>query len=509
MCYSTVGLLALILPIINVVRSFAITSSALDYVPIVTVKNGSYSGLRNTHYQQDMFLGMPYAKPPLKSLRFRPPLSLNSSWDGTRAATVYGPHCVGYGPDNIGYPMSEDCLTINVIRPTAAGDSLPVLLWIHGGGLAMGGSADARYNLSFIVQQSVASHTPILAVSINYRVAGWGFLWGDPVRQEGSGNVGLRDQRLAMHWIQDNIAAFGGDPTKVTLWGESSGAISIGTHLLAYGGRDDRLFRGAIMDSGGPAGTQFTNATSIMYGSLVNLTGCSGAVESLDCLRKLPFSTLNKFFNSTSAAVPFKWGLVIDSDIITDIQSTQLKKGQFVNVPILTGTNTDEGTQFGAKGLNTTVEFNRVVQSSGVDNATAEVIDIIYPDIDDVGIPSTFPGPFTPQLGAQYKRSCAYCGDIKMHFPRRLTTLIWAHYNVLAYSYRFNVIVNGVTPAQGVTHFQELAFAMNNARGLGYSPSPFAGEPSSFISLANLMSRMWVSFVANGDPNCSGCKFTI
>lgn len=120
--------------------------------------------------------------------------------------------CYGYGSDQWNYAVSEDCLYANVIRPSGFdGQSLPVAFWIHGGGFYQGGGVDQRYNASFIVQNSVRIGKPIIVVNINYRLSAWGFLSGSQeVQDAGSLNLGLKDQRLAMHWVQDNIAAFGG-----------------------------------------------------------------------------------------------------------------------------------------------------------------------------------------------------------------------------------------------------------------------------------------------------------
>lgn len=149
-----------------------------------------------------------------------------------------------------------DCLTLDVLRPAGAtpDDKLPVLVWIYGGGFTAGGSADPRYNTSYLVNASVVIGKPIIAVSINYRVAGWGFLSSKEVSEAGASNIGLFDQRLALRWIQENIASFGGDPDAVTIMGESAGAFSVGYHLVGFDGRHDGLFRGAIMQSGNALG---------------------------------------------------------------------------------------------------------------------------------------------------------------------------------------------------------------------------------------------------------------
>ena len=159
-----------------------------------------------------------FAQPPVGELRFRNPQSINSTYNSTLEATSYAPECVGYGGDQIGYPVSEDCLYLNVIRPSGyENESLPVGVWIHGGGLYEGGTRDERYNLSFIVDNSVQIGKPIIGVSIAYRLSTWGFLASQEVTGSGNTNMGLRDQRLALHWLQDNIGAFGGDCEKVTM----------------------------------------------------------------------------------------------------------------------------------------------------------------------------------------------------------------------------------------------------------------------------------------------------
>ena len=129
-------------------------------------------------------------------------------------------------------------------------------VWIYGGGLSAGSSADPQYNLSGIVKVSQDIKEPILAVSFNYRLGMWGFLQNFNLLKEGNANAGLLDQRLALRWIKENIEAFGGDPDRVVVWGESAGAQSIAYHIFSFDGEDEKLYRGAILESGGITGAQ-------------------------------------------------------------------------------------------------------------------------------------------------------------------------------------------------------------------------------------------------------------
>jgi len=487
--------------------------------PTVTVLNGSYSGVYSEQYNQDFFLGIPFSQPPVGDLRFRQAQSLNTTWDGVKSATEYSPECIGYGSDQwvIGNVISEDCLTLNIIRPAGLNldSKLPVGVWIHGGGQVQGGNRDPRYNLSFIVQQSEYARSPFIGVSINYRLQAWGYLFGQEIIDAGSANMGIRDQRLALHWIQENIAPFGGDPSKVTIWGESAGASGVGMQLIAYGGRDDKLFRGAIAESGGPTGGRpyMTPAQwQPFYDRITNATNCSSSTDSLACLRQVPNSVLSSILNS-SVTAGASWGPQIDGDFLRDSGTTQVLQGNFVNVPLLIGRNHDEGTMFATRGINTTDQFVASIMSQGPSNATALTLAALYPDIPAIGIPGTLSGrPSTPQtsLGLQWKRAAAHAGDLQQHAPRRLITQAWAKYNVTAYSYHFNVFTNGFDANIGVTHFTEVAFVFANIKGNGYinavAADPFAGKPESYKQLARVMSRMWASFIVDLDPNNNGGK---
>ncbi|KAJ8133121.1 hypothetical protein O1611_g501 [Lasiodiplodia mahajangana] len=481
--------------------------------PTVKVRNGTLGGVYSPEYHQDYFLGIPFAQPPVGQLRFRNPQPLNETWDDVKQVTEYADECYGYGSDDwvLGNPVSEDCLTLNVIRPHGVEGSLPVGLWIHGGGFFEGGNQDPRYNLSFIVEQSVLSKQPFIGIGINYRLHAFGLLYGEELAAEGSSNMAFRDQRLAMQWVQENIAAFGGDPTQVTIWGESAGAISVANHLVAFGGRDDKLFRAGIMESGWAPG-RYPNVSDSegTYRRITDATNCSSPTtgSSLDCLRNLPIDVLSPILNST---IQGAWRAVNDGDFIQGHSGTDMwLNGDFVKVPVLVGHNRDEGTAFSVRGVDTTEDFiSKVLLPTGVDNATASILEILYPDVPAIGIPPTLKGrPPASGFGRQWKRATAFTGDYDEYAPRRMMQKAFSQHGVANYGYVFNVVPAGIPPTTGSTHFQEVAFVFHNIHGLGYenavASNPFANVPESYFHVAKIMSRMWVSFIATLDPNQSG-----
>lgn len=498
--------------------------------PVVTVKNGTYSGIYSDEYDQDFFLGMPYAQ---QAVRFAVPESLNTTWDDTKEATAYPPHCIGYGSDDIGYALSEDCLYLNVVRPAGLNDTsdLPVAVWIHGGGLYMGGSADRRYNLSFIVENSVNQGTPIVAVSLNYRLAAFGFLSGKEALDAGVTNIGFRDQRLALHWVNENIAAFGGSPDKVTIFGESSGAESVSAQVLAYNGRDDGLFRAAVGESGFggiltrySGGLNRTDAQQETFDNLVRNTSCASTVgtpEAITCLRAAPFDEINTALNVTGVG---PWPPALDNDFIADFPTNQLASGNFVQVPILIGANTDEGSAFGAgRGptgpVNTDSDFEYAVNNMltpDVANTTGRSaedivhdISILYPNIQSIGIPSleSWPEVITnategvESIGVQSRRINALAGDTSFHYARRRANIAWSDAGITSYSYHFDVTVNGIPESISATHFQEVAFVFYNLNGDGYATNPFGNTTQAFKDLALTMSSAWINFFVDLDPN--------
>ncbi|KAJ7670395.1 Alpha/Beta hydrolase protein [Mycena rosella] len=497
--------------------------------PSVTIENGTVRGVDLPQFGQSLFLGIPYAQPPVGNLRLRPPRSVNASF-GTLDATAYGPHCwsrftTGFD-DNSGFNNSEDCLTLNVIRPGGVSPKspVPVVVWIHGGGLLVipettGGSGDFRYNGSWIVQASVANGNPIVFVSLNYRLASLGFLAGKALEDEGSLNLGARDQRLALHWVQENIAQFGGDPKKVTIQGESSGATSVHTQIIAYAGRDDHLFNQAIAESGTNGGNfslPDDAAFQATYNGLIANTSCASTAKSseaaqLSCIRSLPIDVFRQ--NSLGGST----GIVFDGDFI-NVPGTfeAYRTGKWVKVAFLVGSNTDEGRSFAALGANTTAQANASL--TGVPPQFRDAILNLYPDVPSLGCPFST-GDFqldpiqngvfnTP--GLQNKRVAAIVGDVSMAAgPRWLAQEVSSE--VPFYKYRFNHKPYSVTFSveDFIGHFIEVSYVFNLQNNdidfwlTNHFTATYLG-PSAPIEdrfLGVYMSRSWASFIATGDPN--------
>ncbi|RDW59187.1 hypothetical protein BP5796_12111 [Coleophoma crateriformis] len=472
--------------------------------PTVQVTNGTVEGLYSSSYSQDHFLGIPFAQPPTGSRRFDHPHSINESWTSTLSATAYGPICpnyllnIGIDPLDITYEQSENCLTLNVVRPAGIDSNakLPVMFWIYGGAFQEGGGTDGRYNMSYMVQNSIDMGMPTIMVNFNYRLGGWGFLAGDDVKSAGKMNGGLLDQRMALQWVHENIAAFGGDPGNVTIFGESAGAASVGFHLLAYGGRDDGLFQAAIAESGGPfyyGSFPSDESSQTQYAAVLAGTNCTTSTDTLECLRSSSFTDLDAVF-ATQWWVPS-----VDGDFIPQYNSLSLASGKFINVPLLIGTNTDEGKLFTGYGVNSTEEFAEAVLTNIFNrpqsDSTLDLILEAYPfpgaasaagASDDSIIPSA---PY----GEQYMRMARYLGDSLFIAGRRYTCQVWNDNDLPVYSYRFNTIPAGVDPIiWGAAHYLEVGFVFDNVPGTGMDTSSFAIEDADrrqkYLALGQLMS---------------------
>ncbi|GAP82532.2 putative triacylglycerol lipase protein [Rosellinia necatrix] len=505
--------------------------------PVVRVLNGSYEGLHLPAFGQDVFLGVPYAQDTGGANRFRAPQALDATWEGARPAKVYGPACPDHqiGVDGR-FGMGEDCLSINIVRPsglpppnwegrgeeTAARSKLPVLLWIHGGSYQVGTSALPNYNLTFLVQRSVDVGLPILAASINYRKGGWGNMYSREIQGSGNTNLALRDMRKALAWIQENIGAFGGDPSSVTIWGESAGSFAVGQLLMSYGGRTDGLFHRSIQESGSAATAWYNGSDwyQPIYDNIVGQVNCTDAIDTLGCLRTVDYDVLFPFLNASAVTGP-GWYPTVDGDVIPAYPTELLRQGRFAHVPHLYGTNSDEGTDNAPAGaINTDADLRAyLLRDTGFGfppSAVSRIMEL-YPDDPAQGIPLDTGAERFAERGYQYKRAAAIVGDVFYHAPRLDDARHYAQGGAPTFIYRFNTrplagysntdfdgggaaggnVTAMLAPAyKGVAHFSEVAFVFANPAAVG----PWPG----YRALSAQMSERWIRFAHTGDPNGKG-----
>ncbi|XP_038046536.1 cholinesterase 1-like [Patiria miniata] len=326
---------------------FLAQTMALDQ-PTVTVEQGVLVGTTETFEETqfinvnktiDVFKGIPFAEPPVGPLRFRPPVE-KKPWVGTYDATNFRDACM-QNPAYVGNPpVSEDCLHLNIYAPKPAlPEGAPVMVWIHGGGFSSGSSRELMYQ-----GQSLVASGDVIVVSINYRLNAFGFLTtGDEALP---GNVGLMDQVLALKWIKENIAAFGGDRNRVTIYGQAAGSASVSFHILSQ--LSEGLFDRAIMQSGTAfspwAFSEDMERLRKQAFDIGQKLGC-GASEStalVNCLRDKNATDIDRALGSSFHF----FAAVVDGSFLVDTPEALYAAGRYNHVDLLLGTTKDEGTLF-------------------------------------------------------------------------------------------------------------------------------------------------------------------
>ncbi|KAL1748850.1 Alpha/Beta hydrolase protein [Schizophyllum fasciatum] len=345
--------------LLRILGCAALAASAVAQLSgnVITLDYGRFTGELNDSTGVINFKGIRYADAPLGDLRWRAPVSPPSQNLGDVNATMFSPACLQTKLTNRtssalnGY--SEDCLFLNVFVPvgTAPNASLPVLLYMHGGGLQVGDPDDAIADHLF---QSTAS--PFIFVTIQFRLGSYGYLGGKAIGEDGDYNVGLLDQKATFRWVRQYISQFGGDPTRLTIWGQSGGAVAVMLHLLAQDGDNEGLFIGAIADSP-PIGYQpdcKSNFTETIVSQIAKEVECDTAEDILNCLRAVDASILT---NATSAALALQAPMVypfepcMDGSFLTSRIVPAMKANALAPVPLLFGSNTAEGTEWKAKNV--------------------------------------------------------------------------------------------------------------------------------------------------------------
>lgn len=495
----------------------------------------------------DVFLGIPYAQTTAGNNRFRAPVPMTVDERGTGdqhsrviPATRLGQRCPGtfFNPF---IPEGEDCLNLNVYRPSASttrgGDEekrmpvgpLPVVVYVHGG----------AFNNGMGVERDMASfvgyaESDILGVSFNYRVGTLGFLGWQKAAEDSSSdsdstedpaplNLGLRDQQALFAWVQKNIRFFGGDPNNVTIMGLSAGAHSIGHHILHYP-PGKAPFHKAILESGAPTARAVWSPNHPRPQSqLREFLAAAGAFSQeqrslrrpsahenrdiLEYLRGLPLSTIvgatRKVWNDYSASVCWPFQPVIDGDVIPRAPLRTWTNGFTPQIPIMTGFNSNEGTMFvpGDTARADTDAHFRKFFADLVPGFTSDDLDElarVYPDpvTDPANSPYVMPQPYPPGVtGRQWARlEAAYA-----HYAYICPVMQSAHYlstnpntsHVYLYEY-----------AAHAMHWNTANHG-DNQSCVAHSMAVLRGNPG-LLKVADAMNGAWVRFAVSGNPNGSG-----
>lgn len=411
------------------------------------------------------FLGIPYAQPPVGEQRFAAPLPVQH-WSGVLAAEQFGPSCVQRpGALAASGEQSEDCLSLNVYTPARVPrGGAPVMVFIHGGAFIAGGSN--QYDGTRLSQEGNA-----VVVTLNYRLGALGFLRHPAL--PGSGNAALEDQQLALHWVKENIAAFGGDPDNITLFGESAGAASVCVHMVAPGsaGIAQRYILQSGTCSGGLALLNETQAEAISVSLEQQL--CADAQDAAECLRSLDATALVNW-GAGSGLFGAGWAptVIAGSDTLPAPALQLFASGQYNAGATMIGTNRNEWGLFQSVGIASTV------------STVAELAALIDQQF----------GPAAPYLKAEYLPAVDALANVELirlysdsvfRCPPRTLARVLSQQGIPVWLYSFDQL-----PA---LHAMELPYVFGN-------PSPVLA-PTLVEPLRATVQDYWTAFASAGDPN--------
>jgi para-nitrobenzyl esterase len=435
----------------------------------VKVDSGLLEGHPGTHPDVMVFKGIPYAAPPVGDMRWKSPEPA-APWQGVKDAAAFGPSCMQTSyPEGSLYhntlgPISEDCLTLNVWTTAKQGEKHPVMVWIHGGALTRGSGATAWYD------GEALSRKGVVIVTINYRLGVFGFFTHPELTAESShhtsGNYGLLDQVAALQWVKRNIAAFGGDPKKVTIFGESAGSWSTNFMMASP------LTRGLIDRVIGESGAFFGVMKKLADTEKVGVNA-----GDLKTLRAKPAEELMKTTFDQRAMGPVVDGYLLPTDIYT-----VFKEGKQNDVPLLAGYNADEGTAFANWNGNVDAFVKQGQQRFG---KFSDEYFAAYPAGSEADAKASFYATFRDTTFGWNMRTWGRMNEQTGHHP--------------AYLYYFSHVQPGPTAERyGAYHASEILYVFDN---LDVLPRPFTDVDRK---LSEEMASYWVNFAKTGDPNGPG-----
>jgi len=472
------------------------TSQAVHAAPIsceepVASAAGLVKGAADAESATCSWKGVPYAAPPEGELRWKAPQPV-PSWEGARETVHYGNRCWQKGMMNSlegksGPGMSEDCLYLNVWRPREAG-VYPVMVWIHGGGYTGGTGATPMY-----IGDRLSENGGLVVVTINYRLNAFGFLAHEQFREEDPhqavGGYGSLDQVAALQWVHDNIAHFGGDPDRVTIFGESAGGWSVCTMLATPLARG--LFQGAILESGGCEASHTLEEGFGRGRKAAKKLGC--AEDDVACMRSRPAEeVLEKMMPEGLLAFPFMPHE--DSYLLTGTPLRMIQAGNFNNVAFIAGSNRDEVSKVAALLKPRTYHDRARTYEKGIRK--------FAPDADPARLMALYP------LSQYGKPRYAYA---QMFTDRALGCPTYEGMEAVAarqpqtYYYRFDYDRFRFGQTIGAIHAMELPFVFGNLDrkpiNLLYNTPARVAEAQP---LARIIQGYWINFAKTGNPNSEG-----
>jgi len=457
---------------------------------VVAVEGGSISGALATGTDDIWsYKGIPFAAPPVGDLRWRPPAPV-VPWQSVRDATHFSRACLqarreeGSFYGQIVDQMGEDCLYLNIWTAAQPTDHRPVMVWIHGGGLTSGHGAEATYDGTSLAKRGV------VLVTINYRLGPLGYLAHPLLSAESehhaSGNYGTLDQIAALKWVQNNIAKFGGNPQQVTIFGESAGSWSV-NHLVATP-LAKGLFQRAIGESGGAFGsfaTAYPKAQVESSGEDFAKKLLGGDVApTVAAMRAKSGEEVMAVRTEGRRAAPN-----VDGWVFPDTIYNIFANGQQNNVPVIVGSNADEGATLGAaRAAMTAADF--VKSSRETYGRMADEFLKLHPA-------SSVPEELMASRIQSYT-------DISFGWEMRTWARMMHTSSSPAYLYFFSRVPPGPDAHQnGAFHAGEIIYVFDN---LGKSPWPYANREYADVDrqLSNTMASYWVNFAKTGNPNGAG-----
>lgn len=448
------------------------------------------------------FRGIRYGRAPVGALRLRPPVPA-PPWTGVLDATTTPPRSVQ--PHSMlapaGDPEGEDCLALNVWTPDP-GASLPVMVWIHGGSFTTGSGSIAWYDGARLAERGV------VVVTINYRLGALGFLDLASVGGEawaGCTNVGLQDQTLALGWVRDHITAFGGDPERVTIFGESAGAMSVSAHLALPGSTG--LFRRAIAQSGSAAHVQTADAGATVAAHALDALGVSPA--ALDRIADVPVdafrdvvATINALDGDRDLPLPFR--PTVDGSVLPHPPLDALAAGAAADVALLAGTNRDEMRLFRLvamlEGGGSDLDDERLLRR--MSNALARRGRTVSPELALAAYRRRHPEATNDDLWS------AVTSDTVFRMP--MISMLDAHVagGGAAWSYHFTHPSTGLGGVLGAAHAVEIPFVFDNLHQAGTDMMLGDVTPERLEFAAGLADA-WVAFASADDPAARGSGFSV